>query len=151
MTKKRSEPISFPIPLSREVERLFDEIIHRPWEGGREARGWNPSMDLYETADAYVVDADLPGVKTEDIMVEVQNGDLVIQGERLLDQDHRNERFHIMERGSGFFVRQMKLPAPVDKDNLRVEFLDGVLRVVLPKSKKRNGKNHGSGDRSKLR
>ncbi|MBI4524144.1 MAG: Hsp20/alpha crystallin family protein [Deltaproteobacteria bacterium] len=47
-----------------------------------------------------------------------------------------------MERGSGFFVRQMKLPQPVDKQNIRVEFEDGVLRVVLPKSKKGNPKNH---------
>ena len=144
MPKKESEPISFPIPLSREVERLFDEIIHRPWEGAREVRGWNPSMDLYETADAYVLEADLPGVKAENVKVEVQNGDLVIQGQRLLDHDERNEHFYIMERGSGFFVREMKLSEPVDKDNLRVEFLDGVLRIVLPKSKNGRGKNHGS-------
>jgi len=45
MAKKASEPISFPIPLSHEVERLFDEMIHRPWGGAREARGWNPSVD----------------------------------------------------------------------------------------------------------
>lgn len=144
MAKKHNEPISFPIPLSREVERLFDEIIHRPWEGGREARGWNPSMDLYETADAYVVEADLPGVKAENVKVEVQNGDLVFQGERFLDQGARDGHFHIMERSSGFFVRQIKLPELVDKENIRVEFTDGVLRVVLPKSKKRNGKNHHS-------
>ena len=142
MTKKRSEPISFPIRLSHEVERLFDEIIQRPWGGAREARGWNPSMDLYETADAYVLEADLPGVKAEDVKVEVQNGDLVIQGQRSLDQSHSNEHFYIMERSSGFFVREMKLPESVDKQKIQTEFKDGVLRVVLPKSKKGSPKNH---------
>jgi HSP20 family protein len=151
MTRKRNEPISFPIPLSREVERLFDEIIHRPWEGGREARGWNPSMDLYETADDYIVEADLPGVKAENVKVEVQNGDLVIQGKRRLDRDHGNGHFHIMERSSGFFIRQMKLPESVDKQNVQVEFEDGVLRVVLPKTIKGKGKNRDSGGQSKQR
>jgi HSP20 family molecular chaperone IbpA len=145
MAKKRSEPFSFPIPLSHEVEGLFDEIIHRPWGGAREARGWNPSVDLYETADAFVLEADLPGVKAENVKVEVQNGDLVLQGRRSLDQSHSNEHFHIMERSSGFFIRQMKLPQSVDKHNIQVEFKDGVLRVVLPKSKKGKGKNHDSG------
>ncbi|MBI4524143.1 MAG: Hsp20/alpha crystallin family protein [Deltaproteobacteria bacterium] len=81
MAKKRNEPFSFPIPLSHEVERLFDEMIHRPWGSAREARGWNPSVDLYEAADAFVLEADLPGVKAENVKVEVQNGDLVLQGQ----------------------------------------------------------------------
>lgn len=145
MAKKHSEPISFPIPLSHEVERLFDEIIHRPWGGAREARGWNPTVDLYETADAFVLEADLPGVKAENVKVEVHNGDLVLQGQRFLDQSHRDEHFHIMERSSGFFVRQIKLPESVDKQNIQSEFKDGVLRVVLGKLKSGKGKNHHSG------
>jgi HSP20 family protein len=138
MAKKRNEPISFPIRLSHEVERLFDEIIQRPWGGAREARGWNPSVDLYETPDAFVLEVDLPGVNGENVKVEVQNGDLVLQGQRFIDQSHRDEHFHIMERGSGLFVREIKLPESVDKQNIRIEFKDRVLRVVLPKSK--NGK-----------
>ena len=138
MAKKRNEPISFPIRLSHEVERLFDEIIQRPWGGAREARGWNPSVDFYETPDAFVLEVDLPGVNGENVKVEVQNGDLVLQGQRFIDQSHRDEHFHIMERGSGLFVREIKLPESVDKQNIRIEFKDGVLRVVLPKSK--NGK-----------
>ncbi len=148
MANKRSEPVSFPIPLSHEVERLFDEMIHRPWGVAREARGWNPSVDLYETADAFVLEADLPGVKEEDVKVEVLNGDLVLQGQRFLDEDHRHEHFHIMERSSGFFIRQIKLPAPVDKHGVQAGFKDGVLRVILPKSKDGKGKNHASHRRS---
>ena len=57
--------ISCPIRLTQEVERLFDEMIHRPWGLCREMRGWNTSVDLFETRGAFVVEADLPGVGAE--------------------------------------------------------------------------------------
>ena len=61
MAKKQNDLISFPMHLSREVERLFDEMIHRPWGFCREIRGWNPPVDLYETDEAFILEADLPG------------------------------------------------------------------------------------------
>jgi HSP20 family protein len=151
MAKKRNEPVSFPIPLSHEVEHLFDEIIHRPWGGAREARGWNPSVDFYETADAFILEVDLPGVAAENVNVEVQNGALLLKGQRFFDQSHPNEHFHIMERGSGFFLRELKLPQSVDKQKIQTEFTDGVLRVVLPKSKKVKQKNHDTSSQDRSR
>jgi HSP20 family protein len=120
--------------LSQEVERLFDEMIHRPWGFSREIRGWNPSIDLFETRDNFVLEADLPGVKSEDVKVEVENGDLVLEGRRTIEKSESDGHFHTMERSSGYFVRQIKLPDSVDKDDIKVEFKDGVLRVTLPKS-----------------
>ena len=137
MAKKQNDLISFPMHLPREVERLFDEMIHRPWGFCREARGWNPSVDLYETADAFVLEADLPGVKTEDFKVEVENGDLVLQGWRTLEQSQSDGQFHMMERSSGNFVRRMKLPESVDKEAIQAEFHDGVLQMILPKAKEK--------------
>jgi HSP20 family protein len=137
MAPKRSDLISFPIHLSREVDRLFDELIHQPWGFCREIRGWNPLVDLYETADSFILEADLPGVKPEDVKVELQNGDLVLQGGRTLEQHESDGKFHTMERSSGYFVRQMKLPQAVDKESIQSEFKDGVLRVILPKAKNR--------------
>jgi HSP20 family protein len=123
--------------LSSEVERLFDEMIHRPWGFAREVRGWNPSIDLYETRDSFILEADLPGVNAEDVKIEVQNGDLRLEGQRTIEKDQSNGRFHTMERSSGYFVRQIKLPELVDKNAIKAEFKDGVLRVILPKTKKR--------------
>lgn len=134
---KRNDFISFPLRLSHEVERLFDEMIHQPWGFGREIRGWNPSVDLIETSDAFLLEADLPGVRSEDVTVEVENNDLILQGTRTLKQDHSAGRFHTMERCSGEFMRRMKLLVSVDKEAIHAEFKDGVLRVILPKSKKR--------------
>jgi len=141
MAKRQNDLISFPMHLSREVERLFEEMIHRPWGFCRDIRGWNPSVDLYETSDAIVLEADLPGVKSEDIKVEVQNGDLILQGWRSLEKSHTDGRFHTMERSSGHFMRRMKLPETVEKDAIQAEFRDGVLRVILPKIK-REGDSH---------
>ncbi|HEY7555670.1 MAG TPA: Hsp20/alpha crystallin family protein [Candidatus Binatia bacterium] len=137
MEKKRSDLMSFPMHLSSEVERLFDEMIHRPWGFAREIRGWNPSIDLYETRDSFILEADLPGVNAEDVKIEVQNGDLRLEGQRTIEKDQSNGRFHTMERSSGYFVRQIKLPELVDKNAIKAEFKDGVLRVILPKTTKR--------------
>jgi HSP20 family protein len=143
MAKKQNDLISFPMHLSREVERLFDELIHRPWGFCREIRGWNPSIDVYETADAFVLEADLPGVKLEDVKVAAENGDLVVSGWRAIEKRQSEGQFHTMERSSGNFTRRIKLPESIAKDAIEAEFHDGVLRVTLPKLKE---KMKGEGD-----
>ena len=137
MARARDELISFPMQLPHEVERLFDEMIHRPWGSSRQVHGWNPSVDLYETSEAFVLEADLPGVKAADVKVEVKNGDLILQGARSLEKEHSHGRFYAMERSSGHFIRRMKLPASVEKDAIQAQFRDGVLRVILPKAKRK--------------
>ena len=135
MSKKHNEVVSFPMHLTNEVERLFDEMIHRPWGFCREIRGWNPSVDLYETGEAFVLEADLPGVKPEDVKVEMENGDLVLQGSRTIETNQSDGQFHTMERSSGHFLRRIKLPDSIQKDRIQAEFHDGVLRVILLKVK----------------
>ncbi|MBI3245474.1 MAG: Hsp20/alpha crystallin family protein [Deltaproteobacteria bacterium] len=122
--------------FSREVDRLFDELIYRPW-GGHRARelAWTPQLDLYEDATAFVLEADLPGVHENDISVAVENEDLVLQGKRAFERICDEENFHCRERRSGEFVRRLHLPVSVDRQKIRVEFHDGVLRVTLPKMK----------------
>jgi HSP20 family protein len=136
MVEKQNKLVSFPIHVSREVERLFDEMIHRPWGFCRDIRGWNPSVDLYENGDFFLLEADLPGVKIEDVIVEAENSDLVLRGCRALEQTHTDGRYHAMERSSGHFTRRMKLPESVDATRIKAEFCDGVLRVFIPKAKK---------------
>lgn len=132
---KQNKTVSFPLRISQEVERLFDEIIHRPWGVTRELVGWNPSVDLYETAEAFVLEADLPGVKGEDVKVEVEGNDLILQGRRQLERTRSDGKFFFQERCFGDFVRRLLLPEFVDKDPISAEFRDGVLRVTLPKIK----------------
>jgi HSP20 family protein len=135
MAKNPNDSISFPLHLSREVERLFDEIIHRPWGVCREIRGWNPSLDVYETDKEFIIELDLPGVTSGEVQTEIVDSDLVVRGSRSLEKRYTEGQFHTMERSSGHFVRHIHLPEPVDKDGVKGECHDGVLRVVVPKAK----------------
>ena len=125
----------FPLRLSQEIDRLFQEMIHRRWGIPRELEGWNPSIDLYETPDAFILEADLPGVKREDIQVEVEGRHLILQGRRTFKETYSDGRFRYQERECGDFFRRIALPELVDKDGVEVEFDRGVLRVILPKLK----------------
>jgi HSP20 family protein len=127
--------LSLPARLSREVDRLFDELIYRPWGLGRPEGGgeWHPQLDLYETDTAFVLEADLPGVKQEDVSVEVENHDLVFRGKRACEHVTTAGNFHCRERQEGEFMRRLQLPTSVDQGKIRAEFGDGVLRVTLPK------------------
>jgi HSP20 family protein len=135
MAKK--EPwLSLPMPqLSQEVDRLFDELIHRRWGGSSVAStvAWNPELDLYETDTAFVVEVDLPGVHEQDVSVVVEEGNLVLRGQRAFEEVRSGRNFYRRERHEGQFVRRLQLPASADQERIRAEFHDGVLRVTLPK------------------
>ena len=127
---------AFPLPvqLVQEVDRLFDELIHRPWGFRRPSvEVWNPEVDLYETATAFIVEVDLPGIREEDFEVTVDNGDLVLRGTRMVLRTATQGNFHYQERRSGNFSRRVRLPASVDQAHIRAEVKQGVLRVTLPK------------------
>ena len=94
--------------------------------------GWKPAVDLYETADEYVITAELPGVPREAIDIHFQDSRLTLSGTR----DTRMcayEQFHRVERGHGAFSRTFQLPVPIDSDAIRADLRDGVLTVVCPK------------------
>ena len=120
--------------LSQEVDRLFDELIHRPWGVQRTPEPtWTPQLDLYEDSAAFVLEADVPGVREQDVSVTIEAGELVLQGKRAFERICDEEHFYCHERRSGEFVRRVRLPASVDQAKIRAEFRDGVLRVTLPK------------------
>lgn len=124
-----------PIPgqsLSQEVDRLFDELIHRRWGSQRDAQEW-PQLDLCETEEAFLLEADLPGVHKQDVSVTIEGRDLVLRGQRVVEQTTRRGNFFHHERRTGQFLRRLPLPVSVDQDRIRAEFHDGVLSVTLPK------------------
>ena len=122
--------------LSQEVDRLFDELIHRPW-GVQHTQEptWTPQLDLYEDSAAFVLEADVPGVREQDVSVTIEAGELVLQGKRAFERMCDEEHFYCHERRAGAFVRRVRLPASVAQAKIRAEFRDGVLRLTLPKAK----------------
>ncbi len=93
-----------------------------------------PAVDIEETETEFVVKADLPDVKKEEIKIQLQDGVLAIEGERRKDKETAGRRFHKIEREYGRFVRRFAMPTDVDPEKVRAEFKEGVLHVFLPKS-----------------
>src|SRR5689334_7674393 len=123
MSKERTLPMAkdkfwvpFPTRLSQEVDRLFDELIHRPWGSVRPtAEDWNPQVDLYETDTAFILEADLPGVREQEVSVVIENGEILLQGQRSVTRRVAQRSLHYSERHSGSFLRRIPLPASVDQ------------------------------------
>ncbi len=95
---------------------------------------WAPAMDVEETDGEYLIKADLPDVKKEDVKVSVENGILAVEGERRMEKEEKGKKFHRIERSFGKFVRRMAVPTDVDEQKVAANFKDGVLNVHLPKA-----------------
>ena len=95
---------------------------------------WAPLVDLVEDDKEYLIKAELPEVKKEDVKVTVENGVLTISGERKFEKEEENKKYHRIERAYGSFMRSFTLPQDAAGDKINAEFKDGVLKVHLPKS-----------------
>ena len=95
---------------------------------------WAPPVDIQETDKEFRVTADLPQMKKEEIRVGVENGILTIEGERHLEKEEKNKKFHRVERQYGRFVRRFNLPGEIDPPRVQAQYKDGTLTVTLPKS-----------------
>jgi HSP20 family protein len=118
------------------MNRLFNAFFEQPagaGRGGGPARRWLPAMDLVETADQYVLRADLPGLSEEQVSVQLEDNVLTISGERAPEHEPGEEGFYRIERAFGAFARSLTLPAGVDPDAVSAHFDRGVLEVRVPK------------------
>jgi HSP20 family protein len=95
---------------------------------------WVPAVDIVETNEEYLIKAELPEVKKEQIKVHAENGVLTIRGERKRESEQKDKKLHRIERSYGMFTRSFSLPDGVDEEEIRAEFKDGVLHLHLPKS-----------------
>lgn len=127
----------------RELEEMSSRLNHflghpAPRTGAETAgvtlADWAPAMDVQETEAEYVVKADLPAVKKDDVHVEIRDGVLTVRGERREAKEEKGKTFHRIERSQGRFERRMLLPDEVDALKVAAEFKEGVLEVHLPKS-----------------
>jgi HSP20 family protein len=101
---------------------------------------WTPSVDISETDQAYLIKAEIPEVKKEDVKVTIDDGMITIQGERKMEKEEKGKKFHRIERSYGSFVRSFRLPDGVDESKAKAEFKDGMINVTLPKSEKAKSK-----------
>ena len=96
---------------------------------------WAPLVDIHETDDEYVIRAELPEVKKENVSISINNDTLVLEGTRSAEKEEKNKKFHRIERSYGRFARSFALPENVDVEKIEAEHTEGMLSVHLPKTK----------------
>jgi len=124
----------------REFEDMADrmnQLVGRNAPGAGETLitgAWSPIVDIQESEKEYLIKAELPEVKKEDVKVTVKDGVLALEGERRLEKEEKNKKFHRVERSYGQFLRCFTMPEDADPKTVRADFKDGVLNVHLLKS-----------------
>ena len=138
MTLVKWDPFRELEEMSNQINRLF--VRPSAWQAhSKEAMtvaDWTPTVDISETQAEYLIKAELPEVKKEDVKITVEDGVLTIQGERRQETEEKAKKFHRIERSYGRFVRSFTLPDSVDEAGVKAVYTDGVLNLRLPKSEK---------------
>jgi HSP20 family protein len=124
--------------LRDEMDRLFDFTY--PSRDTGLFSGWSPALDLYDDKDSFVVSAELPGMKKEDISITLHDGVLTISGERKHERENKEGETFRSERYFGKFQRSVTLPALVDASKVKASYKDGILWVELPKAEEAKAK-----------
>jgi HSP20 family protein len=145
----RWEPITRWSPLKdlEEMEKRLSSVIERaigvPNGDKKEAISvaeWSPVVDITEDEKEYVIKAEIPEMKKEDIKISVHEDVLSISGERKYEKEEKGKKYHRVERSYGSFVRTFTLPEDADGSKIAAEYKDGLLKVRLPKSEKPKSK-----------
>jgi HSP20 family protein len=132
----RWEPVAELNTIQNEMNRLFNTFFDQPAPAdaaGAPRRRWIPAVDLVETADHYVLRADLPGLSEDDVNVQFEDSVLTISGERNAQHEQHEEGYYRIERVFGSFHRSLTLPEGVDPDKVQANFDRGVLEIRIPK------------------
>ena len=141
MAETKWEPFRDLLTIQDRMNRLFQEGLgRRMGPEDRPAGQWSPPVDILENDDRIVLRADLPGVEQDDIELRVEDGILVLRGQRKPPADVRPEDMHRSERPHGSFVRSFSLPQNIDHSAIRATQKSGVLEVVMPKKQESKAK-----------
>ena len=122
--------------LQERINRMFDDTMRALYpheDEGLERGTWVPAVDIHETEDGYVVKADLPGMKREDIQIDLKDSTLHIKGEKKFEEKVSKDKYIRTERAYGTFIRSFTLPSNVDAEKIKASYKDGVLELSLPK------------------
>jgi HSP20 family protein len=119
------------------MDRLFEDFgfgrrLARPFAREASSQMWAPQVEVFQKNNELTIRADLPGLKREDITVEITDDDLCIQGDRKHEREEEREGYYRSERGYGSFCRVIPLPEGAIADQAKASFKDGVLEITMP-------------------
>lgn len=119
--------------LREEMDDLMSRFAGR-WDGAGLKREFSPALDFSETSEAFEVRVDVPGMKPDDISIEVSGNNVRISGERKAEKEEKGKSYHRMERSVGRFCESLVLPCAIQDHKVQADFDNGVLSVLLPKT-----------------
>lgn len=129
----RQDPWRVVTQLQRDLDRVFGSPQLQGDDAASAIANWAPAVDIREEPQQFVLHADLPGVRPEDIEVSLEKGILTVRGQRLLDNRDEKDGYRRVERVAGEFFRRFSLPDTADSQSVKAKFTNGVLEVVIPK------------------
>jgi len=131
----RFNPIRDIFSLRNRNNNIFDDLFYLNRRGDEKLTMWNwkPVVDIYDTEDKFVINAELPGVDKKDIVIDVKDRLLTLKGERSSEKEVKEDKYHRRERAYGSFERVFTLPAEIDPDQIKADFKNGILKIDIPK------------------
>ena len=135
MAITRWDPFRDLVVLQERMNRVFEDAAVRGWKNDEPSAttSWSPAVDIYETDNEIMVQAELPGVDRKDIALQLENNVLTLKGDRRFEKETNQENYHRIERSYGGFSRAFTIPTVVDEDKIRADYRDGILKIALPK------------------
>jgi len=142
MTIVKWDPFRNVAALQDRINRIFDESFTRTDDVDDDISmcAWKPTVDIYETDEAIILKAELPGIKKEDVSVEINDNVLTLKGERVEDKEIKEGSYFRKERCFGTFSRAFNLQYRVQPDKIKAKFKDGILEIEIPKPEKEKPK-----------
>ena len=134
MDLTRWEPFAGLSQVQSRINNLFEEAFGTPRQHHSGAGIWYPAVDILESKEAYLIRAELPGMKKEDFNLELKDSTLTLSGERKFEETANGVDYHRVERGAGKFSRSFYLPQTVKHDGIKASYRDGILEVHVPKA-----------------
>ena len=137
MAIQRWDPLRELMDLHEKMNRLFEDTLSRSagTDPDSSSGNWKPNADLYEEHDRYVLRADLPGVAAADVEIRIDNGTLLLRGERRMDEAVNRESYLRVERPYGRFAVKVSLAPSVDPSGVQATHRNGVIEILLPKKR----------------
>lgn len=129
---EETNPFTFMRRVSEELDRAFGLKPDVPGYPELYRRAWTPDLEVFERDNKFFVRVDLPGLKKEDVKIEIAHDELTITGERKLEKEEKRENFYRTERTYGTFFRRIEIPEHVKAEDAVATFKEGVLQIEMP-------------------
>ena len=125
-----------PVSVLDRMPNVLDNAIYNINEDNLYSNEWQPLVDVKENSKSYILVADMPGVKKNNIEAKIKENVLIIKGDKKSDDEKNKDDYHYSERKVGKFARSFKLPKSIMEDKISANFKDGSLTITIPKAEK---------------